>query len=101
MLRIEIDGKQIDARIGSTILEAASCAGIEIPGLCNDPRLKSCGACRICLVEVAGYSHPIVSCMSEPKDGMVIETEASELRQARAMNLRMLARKYPRAAFEN
>lgn len=101
MPRIEIDGKHVDAHGGSTILEAASSAGIEIPGLCNDPRLKACGACRICLVKVTGQSHLVASCMTELKDGMSIATQTPDLEHARAMNLRMLARKYPRAAFEN
>lgn len=72
-----------------------------MPTLCDDARLKPCGACRVCLVQVTGQAHPVVSCMNELKAGMTIETDTPELEHAREMNLRMLARKYPREAFED
>ncbi len=52
MISAVINGKASEHPEGTTILEAARTAGIEIPGLCNDSRLKTCGACRVCLVEV-------------------------------------------------
>ena len=101
MINATINGKKVSVPAGSEISNAALGAGINIPTLCDDVRLKPCGACRVCLVDVAGLSHPIASCMNELKDGMVVETDTSKLQHARTMNLRMLARKYPRAAFEN
>ncbi len=101
MISAVINGKTSEHPEGTTILEAARTAGIEIPGLCNDSRLKPCGACRVCLVEVNGSSRLQVSCSTELKGGMEISTETPALREARRMNLRMLARRYPADAFED
>ena len=53
-LNITINGQEVAAETGQTVLEAATAAGIEIPTLCHHPALKPIGACRVCLVEVAG-----------------------------------------------
>ncbi len=95
MINATIDGVTTAFPNGTSVLTAAREAGIEIPVLCNDPRLKACGACRTCLVEIKGSSHPVVSCMTELKPGMEIETNTAGLYEARRMNFRMLARKYP------
>jgi formate dehydrogenase major subunit len=101
MVEATINGITVTASDGTSVLNAARDAAVTVPALCDDPRLKACGACRICLVRIGGDSHPVVSCMTELKPGMTIETHTPELEHARAMNLRMLARKYPRTAFEN
>jgi formate dehydrogenase major subunit len=99
MINATINGKTATFPEDTTVLKAARAAGNEIPTLCDDPRLKACGACRLCLVEIKGSAHPRVSCMTQVKDGMEIETHTAELAAARKMNLRMLARKYPARAF--
>src|SRR5690349_3830285 len=99
MIRATIDGKNFSFPDGKNVREASHAAGIEIPALCDDQRLKPCGACRVCLVEINGWSRPVVSCMTELKDGMEIQTNSGELTAARKMNLRMLARKYPVRSF--
>lgn len=101
MISALIDGRPISAPAESTILNAARSAGIDIPTLCDDSRLTPCGACRVCLVKQTNHPRPIVSCQTKLEAGMEIATHASELEHARAINLRMLARKYPRTAFEN
>ena len=100
MIRVKINGQEKDCPEGVSILEAASALGIEIPVLCHDSRLRSCGACRTCLVAVAGISHPVVSCMTALKSGMEVRTDSAPLEHARQGILRMLARKYPARAFE-
>lgn len=101
MITAAINGRISNHSEGATILDAARSVGIDIPTLCDDPRLKSCGACRVCLVDVKGASRSQVSCSTQLKAGMEITTESSQLRKARKMNLQMLARKYPAEAFEN
>ena len=61
---LQIDGKEVKAREGMTILEAAKEAGIEIPALCYHDKLEPYGACRICSVEVErkGRVRIVVSC---------------------------------------
>ncbi len=52
ILTITINGKEVPARLGQTILDVAIENGVEIPNLCHDARLKPSGSCRLCLVEV-------------------------------------------------
>ena len=99
MIRASINGRSTTFPDGTSVLEASRIARIEIPTLCDDPRLKPCGACRLCLVEIKGFSHPIVSCMTDLKADMEIETHTPELAEARKMNLRMLAQNYPVQSF--
>ena len=51
---LEIDGQEVTVEKGRTIWDAARAAGIEIPVLCHDPKLKPVGVCRLCAVEVEG-----------------------------------------------
>jgi len=52
LVHLTIDGRELTAQAGQTILDAASQAGIDIPTLCHHPTLEPIGACRMCLVEV-------------------------------------------------
>lgn len=88
----EVDGR-------SSILEAARAMGFEIPTLCNDDRVKACGACRMCIVSVEGRHDNVASCMTPLEEGMSIETDADKIRSARTMYLKMLAKDYPADAF--
>ena len=101
MEKATINGREVEVDGRSTILETARAMGFEVPTLCNDERIKSCGACRMCIVTVAGKQHPIASCMTPLEAGMAIETENEELKSARTMYLKMLASDYPADAFVN
>jgi len=59
---VEVDGRQFTGRQGQTILEVCRDNGIEVPTLCYEPKLPGFGACRMCVVEVEGESHPPISC---------------------------------------
>jgi len=54
---LTVDGTQVEAKPGETVLQAAERVGVHIPTLCHDPRLEPTGACRMCLVEVSGQRH--------------------------------------------
>jgi formate dehydrogenase major subunit len=99
VIKAKINGIERDFPKGISILQAASVVGIDIPTLCNDERLKPVGACRMCLVLVNGYSREVASCTTELAEGMEVETHGSSIEEARKWNLRMLAQKYPAAAF--
>lgn len=58
MVNITIDGRKVSVPAGSTVLEAARQAGIDIPTLCDHPALAPIGACRMCLVEIKGQRNP-------------------------------------------
>ena len=82
-MELSIDGRQVAAEPGTTILQAARGAGIDIPTLCQDDRLDPIAACRLCLVEVEGARTPLVACDTEVRDGMVVTTETEDLAEQR------------------
>lgn len=73
-LRLTVDGVAVTVPAGATVLEAARAAGRQVPTLCFDERLKAFGACRVCLVGVAGRGAPVASCTTPCLDGMVVDT---------------------------
>lgn len=97
-LHVKIDGGAYEFAAGLSILEAIRAAGGDVPTLCYDERLKPCGNCRMCLVEVAGAAHPLTACNTPLADGMEILTRTPQLERARRMILKMSARNYPAEA---
>jgi formate dehydrogenase major subunit len=90
MVQLTINGKQIEAPEGTTVLSAAKQAGIEIPTLCAHKELTPFGGCRLCIVEVQGFRVPIASCTLPVNNGMVITTETEALKKSRKFILSML-----------
>ena len=97
MLQTNINGKSREFGEGISILDALGAMGIEVPTLCHDKRLKPIGGCRLCVVNVQGWSHPATACNTLLTDGMVIETHTPELEVRRRTVLRLLAQRYPAA----
>jgi formate dehydrogenase alpha subunit len=89
-INITINGSKLTGPAGQTILSLAQANGIEIPNLCHDPRLKPAGACRLCLVEVAGQRGLVPACTFAAADGMVVQTETDEIRAIRKTVLELL-----------
>jgi predicted molibdopterin-dependent oxidoreductase YjgC len=75
MLRVTVDGIEVEVAPGATILEAAEAAGRWVPTVCFDGRQDPFGACRVCLVGVAGAPTPLPACTTPCRDGMEIATE--------------------------
>lgn len=82
-IKLTIDGREITTTAGKTILEAALDNGIDIPVFCWHPKLKSVGACRICLVEVEKWPKLQVSCSTQATDGMVVYANNERVIKAR------------------
>ena len=95
MLRVTINGQSGRAAPGQTILAALRSIGMQIPALCDDPRLAPIGGCRLCLVEIKGQDRPAVACATLLADGMEISTHTEQLEQLRRTQLRLLVRQYP------
>jgi formate dehydrogenase (NADP+) alpha subunit len=89
-VNLTIDGRQVTAEPGTTILAAARAAGIDIPTLCQDDRLEPFAACRLCLVEVEGARAPLVACGTAVSDGMVVATSTPEIDEQRKVLLDLL-----------
>ncbi len=90
MFNIKIDGVEIQAAPGTTILEAAQSVGIEIPTLCHDKRIEEYGACGICVVEAAGVPKLLRACSTKISDGMDINTKSERVVRSRKFALDML-----------
>jgi len=88
--KITIDGKLIDAKSGSTILDAAKEAGIEIPTLCHLPGRPPQTSCMVCVVKVAGRPRLAPACATQIADGMMIENSCDEVIQARRTAIELL-----------
>ena len=95
MFHITINGRPHSSEPGQTILAALRTAGIEVPALCQDPRLAPIGGCRLCLVEIKGQDRLAVACATLATDGVEILTHTEQLEQLRRTQLRLLARRYP------
>ena len=94
-MRITIDGLELDADEGQTVLDVARQAGIEVPTLCHDDRLKPAGACRMCLVEVEGQRRLQPSCAWQATDGMVVRTDSERVVKNRQMLLSLYVADHP------
>lgn len=90
MVNLTIDGKNVSVPEGTTILQAAREAGIEIPTLCDHPELEPYGGCRLCLVEVEGARGMQTSCTLPAGNNMVVKTDTEKLRKAREFVLTLL-----------
>jgi len=92
---LTINGQEVQAQPGQTILEAAQAVGIDIPTLCYDPRLEPYGACRMCLVEVEGARGPMAACGTAVREGMKVETHTEKIRRIRRFVLELLLTNHP------
>jgi len=96
---LQIDGKEIKAREGMTVLEAAQSAGISIPTLCHHEKLEPYGGCRICIVEVEvrGWTQLVVSCVYLVEKNLVVRTRSEKVDRIRKMILELLLAHAPDA----
>ena len=93
--QIRINGEKHNFRPGETILEVAGRAGIEIPTLCHDPRLKPAGACRTCLVEVEGQRKLLPACATKATTDMAVVSESERVDRHRKTLLALYATDHP------
>lgn len=85
-----MNNREVLAREGMTILEAAKMNGINIPNLCYLENVHQIGSCRICVVEVEGAKTLQASCITQVKEGMVIRTNTDQVRKARKIIYELL-----------
>lgn len=89
-IKLTIDGRELTASAGETILAVARRAGIEIPTLCHDDSLKPYGACGMCVVAMEGSPRLFRACATEAAEGQVIYTNTEAVRSARKTALELL-----------
>lgn len=95
-ISIKINGMDVSAPKGSTILEAARLAHIEIPTLCFLKEINEIGACRICVVEVKGARSLVASCVYPINEGMEVWTNTPTVLDSRRKTLQLLLSNHDR-----
>lgn len=88
-IHLQIDGKEVVAREGMTILEAARTVGISIPTLCHHEKLEPYGGCRICTVEVEvrGWPKLVAGCIYPVEKDLVVRTRSEKVNKIRKVLL--------------
>ncbi|HSW56815.1 MAG TPA: formate dehydrogenase subunit alpha [Dehalococcoidales bacterium] len=94
-IQLTIDGKKVTVAKGTTIIEAARKAGIEIPHLCYGGWMIPSGDCRLCVVEVAGSKKLAPSCVYPAANNMVVMTSSERVIKARKMVIELLLSDHP------
>jgi len=89
-ITLKIDGIEIKAAKGDTVLDAARRAGIRIPTLCAHPALEPLGSCRLCIVNIEGMRGNPTSCTTPATNGMVVHTRTEEIVELRREIIKLL-----------
>jgi len=91
-ITLRIDGKDVTARDGMTLLAAARDAGVTIPTLCHHDALEPFGGCRLCIVEVEqrGWAQIVVACVYQASDGLVVRTRSEQIDRLRKSIIELL-----------
>ncbi len=89
---LEIDGQQVPAQQGETVLVAAQRADIDIPTLCHHPKLEPFGGCRLCIVEIEsrGSTALVASCVHAASDGLVVRSRSPKIDRIRKTLVELL-----------
>jgi len=95
MVKLKIDGQEVEVPKGTTILDAAKKLGIRIPTLCYHARLTPIGSCRMCVVEVEGYKHPVPACMTPVDEDIEVITNSDLLYEMRRNALKLMLLNHP------
>ncbi len=97
LITLTIDGIEVKAKKGTTILQAAKQAGIDIPTLCFLKDINEVGDCRMCIVEVEGRRGFATSCIQTIEEAMVVHTNTPEILEARHVILDLIISNHERS----
>jgi len=95
LLNIEINGQQVSAKRGETILTVLNRIGVKVPTLCYLSSLSPTGACRMCVVEVEGLAHLVPACSHQVEEWMQIHTHSPRVLKARKNLVELLLANHP------
>ena len=90
LVKLNINGKEITAEAGKTVLDAALENGIEIPHLCFDERLEVYAGCGLCIVEIEGQPKIARACATPVSNGLVVRSDTEKVKEARNNVLNLL-----------
>ena len=94
-VKITVDGKELQVRPGTLLIEACRAAGIEVPSFCYYPGLSLQAACRMCLVEIEKAPKLQTACTVPVTDGMIVRTATQQVADARKAMLELLLANHP------
>lgn len=95
LVEVTVDDLPVKVPVGTTVIQACSEAGIEIPRFCYHERLSIAGNCRMCLVEVVGSPKPVAACAMPVMNGWQIKTDSPKSRKAREGVMEFLLVNHP------
>ena len=95
MLKVEIDGKQVEVPHGSTVMDATNKLGIYVPHFCYHKKLSIAANCRMCLVEVEKAPKPLPACATPVTDGMKVKTASAVAKKAQNSVMEFLLINHP------
>ena len=97
MVTLTIDGRELQAEEGTTILEAARDNNIYIPSLCHTEAVAPYGACRLCMVEITmrGRERLVASCLYPVEEGLIVKTDSPRITSVRRMVTELLLARCP------
>ncbi len=95
MIKLTVDGREVEVQPGSTVLQAAQAAGVKIPTLCHHADQQPKAACRLCVVEVQGQRFLQTACSFPAAPGMVVVTNSPRVRSARKTILELMLAHHP------
>jgi ferredoxin len=96
-IKLKIDGNDVTAQSGMTVMEAADSAGIYIPKLCNHPDLSPFGACRLCITKIEKMKGMPCACTTPATHGMMVITKDDELSELRKEIMSLILEHHPHA----
>jgi NADPH-dependent glutamate synthase beta subunit-like oxidoreductase/formate hydrogenlyase subunit 6/NADH:ubiquinone oxidoreductase subunit I len=92
---LQIDGREVRAEAGQSLLQACLAAGIYVPHLCYHPDLEISGGCGLCIVEVEGVAGPVSSCHTEACAGMSVSTKSEPVQELRRLTMELILSRHP------
>lgn len=95
MVKLTINGKEVNVPEGTALIQACEIVGVEIPRFCYHSRLKVAGNCRMCLVEVEKTRKPVASCAMPVSENMVVHTDSELVKNARKGVMEFLLINHP------
>lgn len=90
MVNLKIDGFDVSVPEGTTIMQAAAAAGIDIPRLCYLKGVNEISACKVCVVEIQGQNRVVTSCTTPVQEGLVVYTNSPKARSVRRTNVELI-----------
>lgn len=98
IVTLKIDNQEVQVAAGTTVMEAARKANVQIPNLCSNPELEPYGACRMCMVEITHGKRTrlVASCIYEVAEGLLVSTDTERVQNVRRLVIELMLSRNPK-----